>query len=1018
MPPPNHIVAPQSGGLGNPNNKIEATPANTTATTLHKFSPDAPVFVPKSLQISEPLTGDLQNDQRNQPGGKYNRDYIGSYHHKEDTSAGDSQKVSPYVKSNNQSETRGSQYHANNYKHSNNYDANRHPKFQHNGQPTDFQGHNSYNNHKSRDFSKTNGSSSGAEAVHRNKKHLGQALKKSSNIPRAPWHDVSDSPSPSPPLDDDDFSLGESSPETVDGKSEKREQENVRPDRGLHGEDSSQQTVKSVQSYSEPYRESPENIQKLNGSHALFKDKQRGQRFGDKINTMEYYNRSIRHGRDGEEQGYRTGRGSYRGHFSKEYPHENSFYESGNEVYGYRGRGKDDSHFNGRGRSRGYPRSFANNRGDFHESAIPDHWEYVERFRGRGRSDNYSSRHNRRYDDHREYRSPDFNSQESESRDTYQKYPYRSSHVPREDHRDYSASDFNRQHNQRDSYRKSPFDVSHELQEDLGEDFSPGFQSYRSERGSLGKFAFDGPHATRGGHDEYGRQDINSARGVRGANRNPRYNGDNTARGGIRRTQSERTPPSHETRQETNSTRKYEDNHHGFEKARPEHGNDEYRARANKWSLKKAQNGLKQDPADRKESSENVEAKLAKNRMNSRQKMVLLDEYNSDLNLILDANGYGASTLDNPDGFLKLWADVKATHGACKGKLYFEVKVIELVREQDVDENTDPCPHAVRVGWSTEQSTFEDGTGSWCLGYSGKTEFIDGQGYCESFQKDDVIGVILDLESSPATVVFLTNGVVLGDPWILPDAPPSGAPRALFPHISLKNSKVRVNFGQREPPWFPPPDGARFIGHVPMEDLTPSLTPPEMKSDCEIVMLIGLPGAGKTTWAMRHQRENPNMRFNILGTDLLIELLSRHENESSYHKTFDRFKDIAKSCFERLLKIAAMKVRNYIVDQTNVFLSARRRKLSGFTTFRKVAVVIQPSDRELTRRSRERTQGSNKIVPEGALREMKANFALPDDVGEAFHVIEYAELQENDARELVDSYNVEGQRNKPLLCLD
>lgn len=53
---------------------------------------------------------------------------------------------------------------------------------------------------------------------------------------------------------------------------------------------------------------------------------------------------------------------------------------------------------------------------------------------------------------------------------------------------------------------------------------------------------------------------------------------------------------------------------------------------------------------------------------------------------------------------------------------------------------------------------------------------------------------------------------------------------------------------------------------------------------------------------------------------------------------------------------AAKRRRNYILDQTNVYGSARRRKMKNFTGFYRIAAVIQPTDSELERRSKKRTQ--------------------------------------------------------------
>ncbi len=38
-----------------------------------------------------------------------------------------------------------------------------------------------------------------------------------------------------------------------------------------------------------------------------------------------------------------------------------------------------------------------------------------------------------------------------------------------------------------------------------------------------------------------------------------------------------------------------------------------------------------------------------------------------------------------------------------------------------------------------------------------------------------------------------------------------------------------------------------------------------------MIMIVGLPGAGKTTWGINMQRDNFDKRYNIIGTDTLID---------------------------------------------------------------------------------------------------------------------------------------------------
>jgi len=38
-----------------------------------------------------------------------------------------------------------------------------------------------------------------------------------------------------------------------------------------------------------------------------------------------------------------------------------------------------------------------------------------------------------------------------------------------------------------------------------------------------------------------------------------------------------------------------------------------------------------------------------------------------------------------------------------------------------------------------------------------------------------------------------------------------------------------------------------------------------------MIMMCGLPGSGKTVWALKYAAENPDKHYNILGTNSLID---------------------------------------------------------------------------------------------------------------------------------------------------
>lgn len=63
--------------------------------------------------------------------------------------------------------------------------------------------------------------------------------------------------------------------------------------------------------------------------------------------------------------------------------------------------------------------------------------------------------------------------------------------------------------------------------------------------------------------------------------------------------------------------------------------------------------------------------------------------------------------------------------------------------------------------------------------------------------------------------------------------------------------------------------------------------------------------------------------------------------KNNYGERFDLLMNRATDIFNVLLSRAATTPRNYIIDQTNVYKSARKRKLKPFVFFRKVSYVCK-----------------------------------------------------------------------------
>ncbi|XP_060601216.1 heterogeneous nuclear ribonucleoprotein U-like protein 1 isoform X2 [Ruditapes philippinarum] len=392
---------------------------------------------------------------------------------------------------------------------------------------------------------------------------------------------------------------------------------------------------------------------------------------------------------------------------------------------------------------------------------------------------------------------------------------------------------------------------------------------------------------------------------------------------------------------------------------------------------------------------------------------VTLDRYNGELSLKISKDGLTGKP-SHDEGFAMVWAGVRGTYGVKSGNVAFEVKLLEnLPVEHLGPEETNP--HVLRVGWSTDDNNLLLGEEALSFGYGGTAKSstnLKFNDYGETFTAEDVITAYIDLDSDPCVISYAKNGKHLGICFEFEKS--ELGEKAMFPHILTKNTSFECNFGSKEEPYFPLEEDYTFIDVVPLEERVRGTEQPEKKEDCEIIMMVGLPASGKTTWVDKYNEENPNAKFNILGTNSIIDKMKVMglPRKRNYAGRWDVLIDKATKCLNRLLDIASKRKRNYILDQTNVYASARRRKMQPFEGFSRRAVVIVPDDETYKERFEAQQKVEGKEVPESAIYEMKANFTVPD-VGMLFDEVEFTELQRSEAETLVEQYREEGQKNLP-----
>ena len=267
------------------------------------------------------------------------------------------------------------------------------------------------------------------------------------------------------------------------------------------------------------------------------------------------------------------------------------------------------------------------------------------------------------------------------------------------------------------------------------------------------------------------------------------------------------------------------------------------------------------------------------------------------------------------------------------------------------------------------------------------------------------------MTSNPHSIGYTVNGISQGVAFWVKKTELNG--QALFPHVLTKNQNFTVNFGQLPSPLKPLMANFLPIGQIDASNsLVRGPIAPSLKQECEVLMMIGLPGAGKTFWAENYRQSYPSKCYNILGTNNLIDRMKVEglPRSKNYHGRWEVLIDKCTDCFNSLLEIASKRKRNYILDQTNVFPTARARKLKAFQDMCCKAIVVVPTDAEFQRRCTNRTYEFGKEIPESAILNMKANFVLPEYAEmkyKTFSEVLYVELDPHKANQIVQNYNFE-----------
>lgn len=143
----------------------------------------------------------------------------------------------------------------------------------------------------------------------------------------------------------------------------------------------------------------------------------------------------------------------------------------------------------------------------------------------------------------------------------------------------------------------------------------------------------------------------------------------------------------------------------------------------------------------------------------------------------------------------------------------------------------------------------------------------------------------------------------------------------------------------------------------------------------EIIVLVGLPGSGKSTW-IKNTLAKSDLDYVVVSSDDEIERMAAADGKT-YDDVFQKYIGRATGMMKQNFKDAVNNGRSIIWDQTNMSPKKRRGILQQVpSNYRKIAVAFEVDDEELNRRLTKRAE-TGKTIPPHVIKSMAKSYVPP-----------------------------------------
>lgn len=154
-----------------------------------------------------------------------------------------------------------------------------------------------------------------------------------------------------------------------------------------------------------------------------------------------------------------------------------------------------------------------------------------------------------------------------------------------------------------------------------------------------------------------------------------------------------------------------------------------------------------------------------------------------------------------------------------------------------------------------------------------------------------------------------------------------------------------------------------------------NMNPVDIEKSKEIILLVGLPGSGKSTWVKNFLLTHSD--YVIVSSDDIIDAYAKSIGKT-YTEVFNDFMGNAEVEYNIKLSTSLREGKNIIVDRTNLTVKARRKILSKVSKdYKKTAIVFNTPVDEIKKRLIQRDYEIGKSIPNHIFSSMLENYVAP-----------------------------------------